>query len=65
MTNLLDCLAQETLCRIHALTDEQHRELWLSMAERWSYLAREETAGIGDAGRGVTASRGVSKSRPD
>jgi hypothetical protein len=53
MTNLLDCLAQETLCRIHALTDEQHRELWLSMAERWSYLAREESAGIGDMGRGV------------
>jgi hypothetical protein len=66
MTNLLDCLAQETLCRIHALTDEQHRELWLSMAERWSYLAREETTGIGDAGRGVMASGGlVSKSRPD
>jgi len=36
------------------------------MAERWSYLAREETAGIGDAGRGVMASGGlVSKSRPD
>jgi hypothetical protein len=53
MTNLLDCLAQETLCRIHALTDEQHRELWLSMAERWSYLAREESAGTGYMSRGV------------
>jgi hypothetical protein len=42
MANLLDCRAQEALCRIHALTDEQHRDLWLSMAERWSYLAREE-----------------------
>jgi hypothetical protein len=47
MANLLDCRAQEALCRIHALTDEQHRDLWLSMAERWSYLAREETAAIG------------------
>jgi hypothetical protein len=42
MANLLDCRAQEALCRIHALTDEQHRDLWLSMAERWSYLAEEE-----------------------
>lgn len=51
MANLLDCRAQEALCRIHALTDEEHRDLWLSMAERWSYLAREETAafGFGDA----------------
>jgi hypothetical protein len=47
MANLLDCRAQEALCRRHALTDEQHRDLWLSMAERWSYLAREETAAIG------------------
>ena len=39
---MLDCRAQEALCRIHALTDEQHRDLWLSMAERWSYLADEE-----------------------
>jgi hypothetical protein len=46
MTNLLDCRAQEALCRIHALTDDRHRDLWLSMAERWSYLAREETAAI-------------------
>jgi hypothetical protein len=52
MTNLLDCRAQEALCRIHALTDEQHRDLWLSMAERWSYLAREENGAIG-----VTVSR--------
>jgi hypothetical protein len=42
MANLLDSRAQEALCRIHALTDEQHRDLWLSMAERWSYLAQEE-----------------------
>jgi hypothetical protein len=42
MASLLDCRAQEALCRIHALTDEQHRDLWLSMAERWSYLAQEE-----------------------
>jgi hypothetical protein len=49
MTNLLDCRAQEALCRIHALTDEQHRDLWLSMAERWSYLAREEAGAIGVA----------------
>lgn len=39
---MLDCGAQEALCRIHALTDEEHRDLWLSMAERWSYLAQEE-----------------------
>jgi hypothetical protein len=42
MASLLDCRAQEALCRIHALTDEQHRDLWLSMAERWSFLAEEE-----------------------
>ena len=56
MANLLDYRAQEALCRIHALTDEQHRDLWLSMAERWSYLAREETAAIGsgDAKAGDT-----------
>ncbi|HLZ02456.1 MAG TPA: hypothetical protein VKR55_09935 [Bradyrhizobium sp.] len=47
MANLLDCRAQEALCRIHALTDEEHRDLWLSMAERWSYLAREEMAAFG------------------
>ena len=46
---MLDCSAQEALCRIHALTDEQHRDLWLSMAERWSYLAQEEVrAFLGD-----------------
>ena len=44
MANLLDYRAQEALCRIHALTDEQHRDLWLSMAERWSYLVQKETA---------------------
>jgi hypothetical protein len=46
MANLLDYRAQEALCRIHALTDEEHRDLWLSMAERWSCLAREEIAGF-------------------
>ena len=44
---MLDCRAQEALCRIHALTDEQHRDLWLSMAERWSYLAQAEMAAFG------------------
>ena len=39
---MLNSRAQEALCRIHALTDEQHRDLWLSMAERWSHLAEEE-----------------------
>ena len=50
MANFLDYRAQEALCRIHALADEQHRDLWLSMAERWSYLARQEAAafGLGD-----------------
>ena len=52
MTNLLDCRAQEALCRIHALTDEQYRDLWLSMAERWSCLAREENGAIGVTSRG-------------
>jgi hypothetical protein len=46
MANLLDSRAQEALCRIHALTDEQHRDLWLSMAERWSYLAQEEARAL-------------------
>jgi hypothetical protein len=27
--------------------DEPHRDLWLSMAERWSYLARKEGAVLG------------------
>jgi hypothetical protein len=63
MTNLLDRRAQEALCRIHALTDEQHRDLWLSMAERWSYLAREEAAAINvaasrKAASGTEAKRG-------
>jgi hypothetical protein len=55
MANLLDCRAQEALCRIHALTDEQHRDLWLSMAERWSYLADEEARRF--LGRGVERRR--------
>ena len=42
MANLLDSRAQEALCRIRALAEEQHRDLWLSMAERWSVLAEEE-----------------------
>jgi hypothetical protein len=49
MANLLDCRAQEALCRIHALTDQEHRDLWLSMAERWSYLAQAEVAAFGRA----------------
>jgi hypothetical protein len=39
--NLQDCRAQEAHCRRFAESDEQNRELWLSMAERWSYLAKE------------------------
>jgi hypothetical protein len=53
MANLLDCRAQEALCRIHALTDEQHRDLWLSMAERWSYLAQAEMTAFGRGGANV------------
>jgi hypothetical protein len=41
VNNLQDCRAQEARCRWRAETDEQNRELWLSMAERWSYLAKE------------------------
>lgn len=47
MTNLQDCRAQEAQCRRRAETDEPHRDLWLSMAERWSYLARKESASLG------------------
>jgi hypothetical protein len=39
--DLQDCRAQEAHCRRFAESDEQNRDLWLSMAERWSYLARE------------------------
>jgi hypothetical protein len=39
--NLQDCRAQEAHCRRFAESDEQNRDLWLSMAERWSYLAKE------------------------
>jgi hypothetical protein len=47
MNNLQDCRAQEAQCRRRAETDEPHRDLWLSMAERWSYLALKETASLG------------------
>ena len=41
VVDLQDCRAQEARCRRHAESDERNRDLWLSMAERWSYLARE------------------------
>ena len=44
MSNLQDCRAQEAQCRRRALTDQEHKDLWLSMAERWSYLAHKEAA---------------------
>jgi hypothetical protein len=44
MNNLRDCRAQEAQCRRRALTDREHRDLWLSMADRWSYLANKEAA---------------------
>jgi hypothetical protein len=47
MTNLQDCRAQEAQCRRRAETDEPHRDLWLSLAERWSYLALKESASLG------------------
>ena len=47
MTNLQDCRAQEARCRRRAETDEPHRDLWLSLAERWSYLALKESASLG------------------
>ena len=50
MNNLQDCRAQEARCRRHAESDEQNRDLWLSMAERWSYLAREAGYGIREIG---------------
>jgi hypothetical protein len=42
MNNLRDCRAQEAQCRRRALSDQEHRDLWLSMADRWSYLANKE-----------------------
>jgi hypothetical protein len=42
MNNLHYFLAEEARCRRHAEADETYRELWLSMAERWSYLAQNE-----------------------
>ena len=47
MNNLQDCRAQEAQCRRRAETDEPHRDLWLSMAERWSYLALKESGSLG------------------
>jgi hypothetical protein len=42
MNNLQDWRAQEARCRRCALVDEQNKDLWLSMAERWSFLGRNE-----------------------
>ena len=46
----------------HAESDEQNRDLWLSMAERWSYLAREAGYGIREVSpfRGATDQHSVS-----
>jgi hypothetical protein len=44
MNSLQDCRAHEAQCRSRALSDEEHRDLWLSMADRWSYLAHKEAA---------------------
>jgi len=44
MNNLQDFRAQEAQCRKRAEIDDTHRDLWLSMAERWSYLAQKEDA---------------------
>jgi hypothetical protein len=48
LNNLQDCRAQEAHCRRRAEIDEPHRDLWLSMAERWLYLGRREGAVLGD-----------------
>jgi hypothetical protein len=48
MSHLQDCRAQEARCRRRAETDEPHRDLWLSMAERWSYLALKESISLGN-----------------
>jgi hypothetical protein len=42
MNNLHYFLAEEARCRRLAETDETYRDLWLSMAARWSYLAQNE-----------------------
>jgi hypothetical protein len=54
MSYLQDCRAQEAQCRRRAETDEPHRDLWLSMAERWSYLALKESAALGHKGAACT-----------
>jgi hypothetical protein len=41
VVNLQHCRAEEARCRRYAESDQQNRDLWLSMAERWSYLAKE------------------------
>jgi hypothetical protein len=51
MSHLQVCRAQEAQCRRRAETDEPHRDLWLSMAERWSYLALKESISLGDDAR--------------
>lgn len=44
MHNLNDLRANEAQCRMRAEVDEAHRELWLSMAERWASLAHRTAA---------------------
>jgi hypothetical protein len=31
---------------MRALADAEHKDLWLSMAERWGYLAWKEAGGV-------------------
>jgi hypothetical protein len=45
MGELKNYSAQEAQCRLRALADEQHKDLWLSMAERWACLARNQESG--------------------
>jgi hypothetical protein len=60
MSHLQDCRAQEAQCRRRAEIDEPHRDLWLSMAERWSYLALKECAALGNKGAVLKPARDLS-----
>ena len=42
MQKLAEIRNQELICRERALSDPQHRELWLAKAEEWAQRALDE-----------------------
>jgi len=44
MDNIQDYRTQESTCRKRALFDEKRKDMWLSMAQGWAYLANKEAA---------------------